>query len=199
MSLAHCGRCVACGYEDGALLLYSLRTGATLLKVQRAHSTAVWSVCCLPTEDLIASGGNDQCVRIWKIHGSRMQDPEPMHSLWTDKVAITSLAWHIDAARDVSTHVSEHDGDSSRQSAPSTITSEARRSVLAAASRAGTISLWEASAGFELLAVLEDDSKRAPIKSCVFSEKGWLDGDSLPSGLWLLTWGGSMGRWAAER
>ncbi|PSN64379.1 WD40 repeat-like protein [Corynespora cassiicola Philippines] len=66
---------VASGSEDGEIVLWDVSSKNVLQRLE-GHSEAVLSVATHPTQELIASGGLDRTVRIWKASAPPVPAPE---------------------------------------------------------------------------------------------------------------------------
>jgi WD40 repeat protein len=54
------------GEEDGTLRRWLMATGECIAQV-RAHQGAIWSLAMSPTEDIVATAGNDGTIRLWSM------------------------------------------------------------------------------------------------------------------------------------
>eukprot|EP00210_Caulerpa_lentillifera_P000225 g219.t1 len=62
------GVSLICGFDDGKLEVTDLRKSSELLAVASAHEGPIWDVSCSRGNgNLLATGGQDSCVRLWSL------------------------------------------------------------------------------------------------------------------------------------
>lgn len=62
------GVSLICGFDDGKLEVTDLRKCSELMTVMSAHEGSVWDVnCSRGNGNLVATGGQDSCVKLWSL------------------------------------------------------------------------------------------------------------------------------------
>ncbi|KAI9658297.1 MAG: WD domain protein [Bathelium mastoideum] len=86
---------IASGSEDGAILVWDVQSKEVLQRLERAHAGAVLGVDAHPALPLLASGGLDRTVRLWRM-ASQDEDEKD-----NDDEAAAAAAAEAEAADDV--------------------------------------------------------------------------------------------------
>jgi WD40 repeat protein len=106
MGLSASGDLVACGGEDGAVVLWDLATGK-LRRRMMAGRAPVWSVAFSPDGRLLAAAGEDGIVRLWDtVSWSQLQPVRVAPTFWRGSIGfcggshvLLSAAWNDWAVR----------------------------------------------------------------------------------------------------
>lgn len=79
----------ATGHEDGSIYLWDINEHQSLLQIEKAHQSAISALSFSPDGAIIASAGEDKCIRLCETRTGTIHDTMMCHN---DR--IPALLWH---------------------------------------------------------------------------------------------------------
>ncbi|WP_413174059.1 P-loop NTPase fold protein [Anabaena azotica] len=148
-------RSIAVGLEDGAVEIWDVLTREQWVSYQ-GHTNSVWSVAFSPDGTKVASGGDDNMVRLWDVN-TRMAIAQPFsgHTGFVSSVAFspdgsmvvsgswdkTLRLWDVNTGKAIAQPFSGHEDPIT------SVAFSADGSMVVSGSRDKTIRLWDVKTG----------------------------------------------------
>ena len=92
-SLAWAGASLASGGRDSAVLTHDVRARDHVTARLTAHTGEVCGLAWDAAGELLASGGNDNAVHVWRPRAAAAAAPRPVFSFTDHSAAVKALAW----------------------------------------------------------------------------------------------------------